>query len=94
MQFTLSLKSKGVAKKAARKIVELARLNVRKRSHPLRVLIEASAGPEDPRQKSRWVQALRYILGWKTPIEKVKLYIKGGGGIAGCAKQQAANARG
>ena len=90
----LQLESNGVAKKAARRIIKLLHLPIRKYSHPVRVLIEATAGPEDARQKSRWVQAVLYLLGWKTPPEKVKLYIRWGGGIAGCARKQAINTRG
>lgn len=90
----LELESKGLAKKAARKLIKRLHLRVQRGSHPIRVLIEASAGPEDARQKSRWTQALRYVLGWKAPPEKAKHYLKWGPGIAGCAKKQAANIRG
>ena len=87
----LELQSKQIAKKAARRIRRLLRLPVQKCSHPIRVLIEASAGPEDSRQKSRWTQALRYVLGWRVGPEKVKPYLQSEGGISGCAKKQAIN---
>lgn len=90
----LELESKGLAKKAARKLIKRFHLRVQKGTHLLRVLIEVSAGPEDVRQKSRWTQALRYVLGWKAPPEKAKQYLKWGPGIAGCARKQAMNTRG
>ena len=68
----LELQSNHVAKKAARRIAKLLELSIRRRAHPIRILIEASAGPEDPRQKSRWTQALRYVLGWRVGPEKSK----------------------
>ena len=86
----LELQSNHVAKKAARRIAKLLELSIRRRAHPIRILIEASAGPEDPRQKSRWTQALRYVLGWRVGPEKVKTYLQSGG-ISGCAKKQALN---
>lgn len=87
----LELQSHGIAKKAGRRIIRLLHLSIQKRSHPIRVLIEASAGAEDKRQKSRWTQALLYVLGWKVGPEKVTQYLRFPGGIAGCAKKQAMN---
>jgi len=73
-----------------REIVELAEVNVRKDTHPLRILIDASVGPEDPKQKSRWVQALQYVYGWKLPARKVEWCFKVSSGVYGCARKQAA----
>jgi hypothetical protein len=52
-------------------------------------LIEASAGPEDARQKSRWSQALKYVYGWRQPAKKLKWFLQMNGGIAGSAAKLA-----
>lgn len=71
-------------------IVELAEISVRKGTHPLRILIDASSSHDDPKQKSRWVQALQYVYGWKLPAQKVEWCFKVSGGVYGCARKQAA----
>src|SRR5450756_720771 len=58
------LRSRRIAKKSTRRIAKISKLSVKKKSHPIRILIEASAGPEDARQKSRCTQALKYAFGW------------------------------
>lgn len=73
-----------------REIAGLAEISMRKGAHPMRILIDASSGPEDPRQKSRWVQALQYVYGWKQPADKVEWCFKSNGGIYGCARKFAA----
>lgn len=85
----LELRSRRVARKATRQIRKLAGLAIRKNSHPIRVLIEASAGLEDARQKSRWTQALRYASGWRQPASKLKWFFQVNGGIAGSAGKYA-----
>ena len=74
----------------ARRIAKLFKLSIQRKSHPIRVLIEASAGPEDARQKSRWTQALRYAFGWRQPGNKLKWTLETNGGISGCAAKYAA----
>jgi hypothetical protein len=69
----------------------MSKLSMQRKSHPIRILIEASIGPEDPRQKSRWVQALKYVDGWQLPPEKVRWCFNENGGIAGCARKYALN---
>jgi hypothetical protein len=54
-------------------------------------LIEASAGPEDARQKSRWSQALKFAHGWRQPATRLKWFFKVTGGIAGSARKYAIN---
>ena len=85
----LELRSKRIARKATRQIVKICKLSLKKKSHPIRILIEASAGPEDARQKSRWTQALRYAFGWRQPAKKLKWFFKVNGGIAGSAAKLA-----
>jgi len=68
---------------------KISKLSIQRKSHPLRILIEASAGPEDARQKSRWTQALKYALGWHQPAERLKWFFQTNGGIAGTARKSA-----
>jgi hypothetical protein len=83
----LEFRSRRIARKATWRIAKLAKLSIRKNSHPIRVLIEASAGLEDPRQKSRWTQALRFAFGWRQPAKKLKWCFQVNGGIVGCASK-------
>jgi hypothetical protein len=83
------LRSRRVARKSTRRIAKLFKLSIQRKSHPIRILIEASAGPEDARQKSRWTQALKYAYGWQQPANRLKWLFKVTGGIAGCARKYA-----
>lgn len=83
------LRSRRIAKTASRRIAKLFKLSIKKKSHPIRILIEASAGPEDARQKSRWTQALRYAFGWRQPTTKLIWCFEETGGISGCARKYA-----
>ena len=86
----LELRSRRVARKSTRRIAKICKLSIKKKSHPIRILIEASAGPEDARQKSRWTQALRFAFGWRLPAKRLKWFFKVNGGIAGSAGKYAA----
>jgi hypothetical protein len=85
----LDLRSRRIARKATRRIAEISKLSIKRKSHPLRILIEASAGPEDARQKSRWTQALKYAVGWHQPAERLKWFFQTNGGIVGTARKSA-----
>jgi hypothetical protein len=78
-----------MARTATRRIAKLFHLSIKKKSHPIRILIGASAGQEDARQKSRWTQALKYAYGWQQPANRLKWFFKRTGGIAGCARKYA-----
>ena len=82
-------RSKRNFERIVREIAELAEIRVRKNTHAFRVLIDATVGPEDPKQKSRWVQALQYVDGWKLPPEKVAWVFHSNKGVYGCARKQA-----
>jgi hypothetical protein len=84
----LDLRSRRIARKATANC-EISKLSIHTKSHPLRILIEASAGPEDARQKSRWTQALKYAFGWHQPAERLKWFFQTNGGIAGTARKSA-----
>jgi hypothetical protein len=79
------LRSRRLANKATLHIAKLLKLPVRVSSHPIRILIEASVGPEDNRAKSRWTQALKYAHGWLVPPEKLKRFFEKNGGVSGTA---------
>ena len=85
----LDLRSKRIANRATRRIAKVLELSVRKKTHPIRILIEAAGGVEDPRQKSRWAQALKYAHGWRQPAEKLEWFFDENGGISGCASKYA-----
>jgi hypothetical protein len=85
----LELRFKRSARRATRRIAKICKLSLKKKSHPIRILIEASAGPEDARQKSRWTQALKYAYGWQQPANRLKWLFKRTGGIAGTARKSA-----
>jgi hypothetical protein len=87
----LELRSRRIARKATRRIAKIFKLLIQRKSHPIRILIEASAGPEDPRQKSRWSQALKFAFGWRQPAKRLKWFFKVTGGIAGSARKYAIN---
>ena len=88
-QVYLDLRSRRIAKKSTRRIAKLFKLSIQKKSHPIRVLIEASAGPEDARQKSRWTQALRYAHDWRQSAERLEWFFQVNGGISGSARKYA-----
>ena len=81
----LDFQTKGISKKAARRIVKLLKLPIRRKSHLLRVLVEASAGVEDNRTKIKWVNALRVAFGWLQRPTRLEWFFGVNGGIAGCA---------
>ena len=84
------LHSRRIARKTTRRIAKLFKLSIQKKSHPIRILIEASAGPEDPRQKSRWTQALKYAYDWRQSAKRLEWFFKVNGGISGSARKYAA----
>lgn len=88
MYFELSSKRK--FERIIRDIAVLAEIHVRRDMHALRILIEASCGPENAKQKSRWVQALQYVYGWKLQPRRVQWCFRISGGVYGCARKQAA----
>jgi hypothetical protein len=90
-QIYFDLRSRRIARKATRRIAKISRLSIQRKAHPIRVLIEASAGPEDARQKSRWTQALKYAYGWRQSAERLEWFFKVNGGIAGSARKYAVN---
>jgi hypothetical protein len=85
----LGLRSRRIAKTATRRIAKRMHLGLRRNSHPIRVLIEASASGEDNRTKSRWTQALKYAHGWLQPPDRLTWFFDVNGGISGAAAKYA-----
>ena len=81
----LEFEEKEISKQAGRRIIKLLQLTINKKSHVVRVLIEASAGREDNRTKIKWTNALRHAHGWLQPPDRLEWHFGASGGIAGCA---------
>ena len=85
----LNLRSNGIGESAKRRIEKLLQLPTNRSSHLLLILIWASAPKEDPRQKSRWSQALIFAYGWRQRPERLDYFFGINGGIYGCSRKQA-----
>ena len=83
----LEFKSRRFAKSTTRRMAKIFKLPLGKKSHPVRVLIEASAGREDSRAKSRWTQALRYAYKCRVATRELDGFFKKNKGVAGCASK-------
>jgi hypothetical protein len=77
------------AKKAARLIAKWFGLRNQKRTHPVRVIIDATS-TADLKTKSRWSRALRYAWRERKTWTDFTSFLRENGGPAGCAKQFAA----
>src|ERR1700737_1805653 len=76
-------------KKAARLIAKLFGLRRQKRTHPIRVILDATS-TADLKTRSRWTRALRYAWRERKTWTDVREFLQGNGGPAGCAEQFAA----
>jgi hypothetical protein len=85
----VDLRSRRIAKKATRRIAKRMHLGTRRNSHPIKILIEASAGAEDNKTKSRWLRALLYAHGWRQQPERLIWFFSVNGGISGAAGKYA-----
>jgi hypothetical protein len=83
------LRRKKEAKKAAGRIAELFGLRKRRRTHPIRVIINATSAA-DEKTKSRWARALRYAWYGRQWWKDLNELFRSNGGPAGCAKEFAA----
>ena len=82
------------AKKAARLIAKLFKLRAQKRTHPIRVIIDATS-TADLKTQSRWSRALKYAWRERKTWTDFTSFLRENGGPAGCADQFAAiNPRG
>jgi hypothetical protein len=85
----VQLRRRSQAKPSARRIAKLFGLRKQDRSHPIRVIIDATS-TADLKTRSRWTRALKYA--WRE--RKIwNLFLRENGGPAGCAKQFAATTK-
>jgi hypothetical protein len=77
------------AKTSARRIAKLFKLRNQKRSHPIRVIINATS-TADLKTRSRWTRALRLAWRDRRTWKDLGSFMRENGGPAGCAKQFAA----
>jgi hypothetical protein len=77
------------AKKAATLIAKLFGLRNQKRTHPIRVIIDATSTAV-LKTKSRWTRALRYAWRERKTWKDLRSFLRENGGPAGCAKEFAA----
>lgn len=70
-------------------LVEIApsvlKTSVRKKWHPLRVVLEATCDSPDYKVRSKWTRALEYAVAEKVDPKDLTQFIRAHGGIAGCA---------
>ena len=77
------------ARKAARLIAKLFGFRSQKRTHPIRVIIDATS-TADIKTMSRWSRALRYAWHERKTWKDLGSFLRENSGPAGCAKQFAA----
>jgi hypothetical protein len=77
------------AKPSARCIAKLFGLRSQKRTHPIRVIIDATS-TADIKTRSRWTRALRYAWRERRTWRDLGSFLRKNGGPAGCADQFAA----
>jgi hypothetical protein len=90
----VQLRRSNRAKTWAQRIAKLFRLRSQKRTHPIRVIIDATS-TADIKTRSRWSRALQYAWHERKTWADLTLFLRENGGPAGCADQFAAiNSRG
>ena len=90
----VQLRRTNQAKPSARRIAKLFGLRNQKRSHCIRVIIDATS-TADLKTRSRWSRALQYAWHERKASKDLRTFLRENGGPAGCADQFAAiNPRG
>jgi hypothetical protein len=89
LKFYRRLRRKEEAKGAARRIAELLGVRRQKRTHSIRVIIDATSAADD-KTKSRWARALRYAWYGRRWWKDLNELFRSNGGPAGCAEKVAA----
>ena len=84
-------KKENTRKENKRIAARLYDLKIRKNTHTIRAIIDASAKDEDPGVKSKWTRALQFAARHSQEIEEPGLvkFLEVNGGVAGCAKKGA-----
>jgi hypothetical protein len=79
-------KDLGISKKMARHVAKHFKTPHRKRTSPVRTLIDATFPALDPKQRSRWSRALEFAAFTKATPEQLPNLFKHHSGVAGCAR--------
>ena len=85
----VQLRRRNQAKPSARRIAKLFELREHKRTHLIRVIIDATS-TTDLKTRSRWSRALRYAWHERRKWTDLDAFLRENGGPAGCARQFAA----
>jgi hypothetical protein len=85
----VQLRRRNQAKPSARRIAKLFGFRKQKRSHCIRVIIDATS-TADLKTRSRWTRALRYAWRGRRTWRDLDAFLRENGGPAGCARQFAA----
>jgi ribonuclease HI len=77
----------GKSKERARQVASIYGLKLRKNTHPIRVIIDASS-EQDREVKSRWTRALEFARKHRSKVAKVGFahFLESNGGVDGCAR--------
>jgi hypothetical protein len=76
------------SKRWSRKVAALYKIDIRKNTHFIRIIIDASCD-QDRQVKSRWTQCLEYALAKKVSKSGFIEFLEESGGPAGCAAKMA-----
>ena len=85
----VQLRRRNQAKPSARRIAKFFGFRSQKRTHPIRVIIDATS-TADVKTRSRWSRALRYAWRERKRWKHFASFLRENGGPAGCARQFAA----
>ena len=80
----------GKAKLRAWTAAQAAKVPFRPDAHPLKLLIDATSGLKDRKDRSRYGRALQAAAVKKVDPDDLHLFFRANGGIAGCARLFAA----
>jgi hypothetical protein len=80
-------KDRGISKRMARHLAMHLHIPLRKRTSPVRTLIDATFPDLDSKRKSRWSRALEFAALKKTLPKDLPKLFRERSGIAGCARQ-------
>jgi hypothetical protein len=86
LEFYSLLRRNSCAKRSADRIAELFRIRRQKRTHSIRVIIDASSAAE-VKMKSRWTRALRFAWHERERWQSIKECFQENGGVAGAAER-------
>jgi hypothetical protein len=89
LEIYVQLRPSNRAKPWARRVGKLFGLRKQNRTHPIRVIIDATS-TADLKTRSRWSRALRYAWRERKTWKDLRSFLRENGGPAGCADRFAA----